>query len=427
MSGPRQDTGDGLEPLSELARRPVAGDAPAQPAAAAWGELQAALGRGRRRRRAGVAVLGASLAVAAALVGRGVGPRRAAETITYTLDGAPAAAGAYIAGAPVAGAELRFSDGTAVALERASRAWVESTSADGARIRLEEGRARFRVVHRPRARWAVDAGPFAVAVTGTTFDVRWSGADDTLEVRLAAGEVIVTGPLTGGGVTLRPGQRLEAHPASRALRIERADAPEAAPGAAVVPVPAPASPPPAVAPPPAAVPPPARPRPASSSAAVPEPGATWPQDVARGRFEAVLRQVDRMGVDACLRTVASNRLVAVADAARYAGRADLARRALLAQRERFPGSVAANEAAFVLGKLAEDSGEGRAAALDWYQRYLADAPSGTYAAEALGRAMLLLRALPDPVRARAAARDYLERHPAGPYVEQARQILGGAP
>ena len=49
-------------------------------------------------------------------------------------------------------------------------------------------------------------------------------------------------------------------------------------------------------------------------------------------------------------------LVALADAARYAGRTYLAERVLRAQRTRFPGTPAAGAAAFFLGRLADDRG-----------------------------------------------------------------------
>ena len=77
-------------------------------------------------------------------------------------------------------------------------------------------------------RWSVDAGPFAIQVTGTSFDVRWTGAAETLEIALARGSVIVRGPLTGTAITLRPGQRLVASLRQQTLRVEDAGALDAA-------------------------------------------------------------------------------------------------------------------------------------------------------------------------------------------------------
>ena len=101
-------------------------------------------------------------------------------------------------------------------------------------------------------------------------------------------------------------------------------------------------------------------------------------------------------------------------------------RALVALRERFAGTPAAEEAAFLLGRLAEDSHEPRATALGWYDVYLDEAPRGPYAAEALGRRLLLLiDAAGNTGAVRATAREYLERHPTGPYASRARAILEG--
>ena len=64
--------------------------------------------------------------------------------------------------------------------------------------------------------------------------------------------------------------------------------------------------------------------------------------------------------------------------------------------------MTAREAAFFLGGLAEDE-SGVAAtktALEWYERYMAESPRGTYAAQALGRQMILVHKL----RGAAAAR-----------------------
>ena len=114
------------------------------------------------------------------------------------------------------------------------------------------------------------------------------------------------------------------------------------------------------------------------------------------------------------------RIKALADAARYARRSDLARRALIAKRQRFAGSGGAREAAFFLGRLAEDNGGG---ALEWYDRYLSESPRGAYASQALGRKMMLVYQQRGEAAAAPLARDYLGRYPAGPYASAARKIV----
>src|SRR5262249_24078620 len=91
---------------------------------------------------------------------------------------------------------------------------------DGARVALQQGTASLRVVHRQRTRWAVDAGPFVVEVTGTSFDVRWSTRDEAFDLTLREGSVIVRGPLTGDGVRLAAGQRMRVRVAVGELRVE---------------------------------------------------------------------------------------------------------------------------------------------------------------------------------------------------------------
>src|SRR5262249_2188120 len=86
------------------------------------------------------------------------------------------------------------------------RGRVAEVTAHGARIVVESGRVHVRVEHLPKAEWSVVAGPYVVMVTGTEFDVGWSGERDELEVDLAVGSVIVRGPLAPGGVGRRGGR-----------------------------------------------------------------------------------------------------------------------------------------------------------------------------------------------------------------------------
>ena len=104
-------------------------------------------------------------------------------------------------------------------------------------------------------------------------------------------------------------------------------------------------------------------------------------------------------------------------------RLDLAQAALLAHRRRFPSSARAAEAIFLLGRVAELQVAGRANALMRYDEYLARAPNGTYAAEALGRKMTLLNDIGGAAKARPIAEAYLRRFPDGSYAGAARALL----
>jgi TolA-binding protein len=126
---------------------------------------------------------------------------------------------------------------------------------------------------------------------------------------------------------------------------------------------------------------------------------------------------------ATLERASSEDLLALADAARYRRRMDLARDTLLAQRRRFPDSPRALDAAFLLGRVEEASDSGLARALEWYDDYLKRAPKGTYASEALGRKMTLMSKLEGVSRARPVAEEYLRRFPNGTYAGPARAFV----
>src|SRR5262245_59016946 len=184
------DEAEALKPLAGLARA-VAGAPVHAPDEAEFTALRAAMDRARGRARARRIAGGALLLVALGFGGRQLWLGGRGAPIGYVVDGAVAGVDGFIPRVQAASAKLAFSDGTVVTLAHKSRARVVSTSAEGAALRLEDGRAHFAVVHRPRARWSVEAGPFVVQVTGTTFDVSWSPAGDVLRVRLLAGAVSV--------------------------------------------------------------------------------------------------------------------------------------------------------------------------------------------------------------------------------------------
>jgi TolA-binding protein len=99
-----------------------------------------------------------------------------------------------------------------------------------------------------------------------------------------------------------------------------------------------------------------------------------------------------------------------------------AREALLAERRRFPSSSRALDAAFLLGRLEEDSARGPTKAVAWYDEYLSRAPNGTYASEALGRKMIVTSKLAGAAQARPMADEYLRRFPSGTYAGSARAL-----
>jgi TolA-binding protein len=145
--------------------------------------------------------------------------------------------------------------------------------------------------------------------------------------------------------------------------------------------------------------------------------------LARGHWDRILADVKRIGVEATLSSASSEDLFALADAARYRRRPDLARAALLAERRRFPESPRALDAIYLLGRVEESRENGTAQAIAWYDEYLTRAPTGPFVGEALGRKMTLTDKLEGPTRARPVAEDYLRRFPKGNYAGSARELI----
>jgi TolA-binding protein len=150
--------------------------------------------------------------------------------------------------------------------------------------------------------------------------------------------------------------------------------------------------------------------------------ASWAKRVASGDFRGVVSDAESRGLATTLAEAPLGDLVALADAARYTGSSSIARDALTSQRKRYPSSADAKNAAFLLGRIAEDGGA-TGEAIEWYERYLSEAPRGAFAAEALGREMLATGRTRGAAAGAVVARRYLDRFPGGPYAERARKLL----
>jgi hypothetical protein len=432
MNGNEEDRLGGLTSLARERLPPPAGGAESAEAYARFRYgLATRTDRRRRRARAAWLVASGSAALAAVVVVLLAVLRPAATpapALTVHVEGGTVDEGGYVRAIPAAipagnqadiEPSLRFSDGTQVDLAPAARVRVAETDERGARVLLEEGRARAHVVPRTGSRWVFDAGPCRVQVTGTRFDMRWSPADQVLEVALYSGSVIVKGPPAVGGVPMRAGQRLVMDVRGGSVRFGDLSAPAETPPAP----PAPSAPGPA-----AAAPPPLPRAPTRAPAPTVRRAEAWPARVLAGEFRSVVDEAGRRGVDDVLRHESDRNLMALADAARYAGAAPLAERALMQVRARFPESSSAHRAAFLLGRMAEDQDRDLGKALDWYRIFLADAGgdprADAFRAEALGRQMTATLRLHGVAQARPLAAEYLRRYPRGAYAKAAHTIAG---
>jgi hypothetical protein len=353
-----------------------------------------------RRQRARVGgVLMAAMVVLAATAWFGFRE----PSITYTVvNGAVVDGDHIVAGKRTA---VRFSDGSEFTLDPGTDARVSDVTPHGGRVSLV-GAARVAIAKKAGATWTVAAGPYTVHVTGTAFDVSWSPREQTFELSMQSGAVIVEGPFIDGGISLKRGQRLSGGLSGQKLLVEDIK-PEAQKTATPVATQAPVDEPAATA--------------TNALGAKPTPVELgWAKSVAQGNFNTVLDEAEKRGVEHTLATASLGELSALADAARYARRTALARRVLLAERSRFPGTRSAVEAAFFLGRIAEDEG---GEAIPWYDRYLSESGKGQYASQALGRKMMLVYGRRGAVQTRSLAEDYLTRYPNGPYASAAKKIL----
>lgn len=363
---------------------------------------------------------GVALAAAGALSAAILLPLRPRALTFEVAGGTLSESGHILAGE---GTRVAFSDGSEARLSPGTEARIQNLTEHGAEVVLSRGSMYMHVAKRPHAAWNVAAGPYDVRVTGTSFDVSWSGQSQAFDLRMVTGSVMVSGPLAQGGIPLRAGQHMFGGVAEGRLTVEGGDAPTSASMA-----PEPAVLAPDVAP--EAVPPPDLPSSEPDSAPRSTPphsigdAQAWKRQVAEGHFDAVIEQAERRGLERTLNAGSLEELGALADAARYAGRSPIARRALLAERQRFAGSSAARDAAFFLGRIEEDSGTG---ALDWYERYLSESPRGAYVSQAYGRKMMLIYKQKGAAAAKAAASDYLSRYPNGPYAAAARKLTQEPP
>lgn len=310
--------------------------------------------------------------------------------------------------APGESTALQFSDGSRIELGRGAQVRMHALGPHGASVGLVRGKLRVAVEHRPDTAWSLQAGPYSVHVTGTRFDLAWQQRTGRFQLDLLEGEVRVSGgPLLAERI-VRAGQSLvlpqrgpmqtayerqePAHRAALEPSVERSRAtdrlPVAGRGTTTV-------------------------EPKSATQAT-----SWLEQARAGEYSLAYEQAARVGFEKLTQSAPARELIVLADVARFSGHGKQARSALTAIRDRFGGSNEAATAAFQLGRLSGDTPE----AARWFRTYLNERPAGSLAREASGRLMELLSRLGNEKAARAQARDYLGRYPAGPHAAFARKL-----
>jgi ferric-dicitrate binding protein FerR (iron transport regulator) len=340
--------------------------------------------RASRRPRFGRWWLLAPLAAGAVLVALFWG-FSAPSPLRFTLDGREPA-GDYLASEDGRPRLVEFSDGSTLVLRSLGRLRVTGTHSRGATLWLERGELEVSIRHHPSARWRLDVGPYVVEVTGTRFAVTWNPDAGDFGVDLLDGAVLVGGPGISAPIRLQVGQRFRGNKAGDyAVQGQ----PEIAPAAAAT-----------------AVEPAARvsaavtskglhvasaigPERTTSPSAQGKPACDWAGLVSSGHFEGTVSEARLLGIETTLAECPTRSLFALADAARYVGKFELSKSALLAIRRRSPDDT--SKAAFFLGRLEEARGN-LELALDWYAEAMAGNPEPHFAQEAkAGRARIVKR------------------------------------
>ena len=129
------------------------------------------------------------------------------------------------------------------------------------------------------------------------------------------------------------------------------------------------------------------------------------------------------GLAGCYATCSAADVRALADAGRYIGDVDTAKKSLLALRSRFSGSHNSAAAAFLLGRTSESAGD-LGSADHWYRTYLTESATGEFAADALAGRMRTSKALEGAQAGASVAREYLRRYPDGVHAAAARKLVG---
>ena len=432
----RPDVGEPLDPaplveLTELARdarSQLPGLSPAE-LGTKWEVVSTHIAAQKARRKTLVRLSMAGVVATAVVAAWGLprlgyfpGNATAQAALSYNVEGGTVVDGGYLRESGSDAIKLLFTEGTEFVLTPGTRARLQTVTSSGARIAIEHGTASFQVTPRSEARWQVDVGPFLVTVKGTVFTVSWDAVSERFDLKLRHGEVSVTGPVSTGEISVKAGKRLVVNLPKKKTVITEEGTGEAESWSG-----SPRALAPSEQPTPVAGRMTGR-NPASASArrtveARSDARRDWTEAVAAGQWDRVLAEVDHAGVKETLTRASSEDLLALADAARYRRRAGLARAALLSDRNRFPGSPSALDAAFLLGRLEESRPGKIGEAVQWYDTYLSGAPTGTYASEALGRKMMASKELHGASAAQSLAREYLRRFPAGPYAGAARALL----
>lgn len=273
--------------------------------------------------------------------------------------------------------------------------------------RLAQGRLTFRRdavraadAQPPAAEILLRAGTVQLKALGASFVFAYFPGDDRVELTTLAGVVRLT-DRKGESHQVKAGEHLVL-----SEKVEAAAQPESSSALGALPVQQKAR------------------EKSAASAAAPEtqPGLSFAQLAADGKFAEVVAVAKAQGMSQVLATASASDLQELAQAAKYTGDTALAARVWTRLTTRFAGTSTANSAHFFLGRLAEQQGD-HTRALTHYERYLQVPGAGLYAAEALGRKLNIVQTSQGNQKALPIAREYLRQFPRGAYAKVANELV----
>ncbi len=304
-------------------------------------------------------------------------------------------------------AALAFSDDSRIELRPYTtlRVHVE----DGSRVvtRLAQGELLVHVKHHAETDYRFRAGTYEVHVVGTAFSLGYQPETQQFDVSMSEGRVSIIDAggrerFLSAGESLHLPERRAGEPSAPS---QQSAVEPATPTAAAV------SPAPATPTGPAALP--GETKSASES---------YRALAAAGRFPQIVTSAKATGLDNVFQSKPASELQELAQAARYTGELGLAERTWKELQTRYRSQEAGQNASFFLGRLAEQRGR-QSEALRQYDVYLASAPRGVFAAEALGRKMLIVQSTQGSAAAKPVAQEYLKRFRSGAYSGAARELV----
>jgi transmembrane sensor len=374
-------------------------------------------------RRRGIQLALGGLAAAAVLT---VGLKLASsDALNATISGTSAAVGAQIEAPASEALPLRFSDGTEIELQPATRAELLSIDERGAHVKLNQGELRVHVQKRPEAAWQISMGPYLVKVTGTRFAVSYEPGSEDFRLALSEGGVELSGCMFGDKHVVTAGQVVRASCKRSTLNVKSfaldlTDADEGAEGDTGPATPsgseqeaAPEETSEGKTPPPHT----------TAKGPVGAKVSTWQALAAARKYGEAFAQAEAQGFEKQCAIARADDLLNLANAARYSGNANRSSEAFQVLRRRFPGTGSAALAAFSLGVLSFDARGSYSEAAKWFQTYLTEKPGGSLEREARGRLMEAVYRSGKKATARSLAVTYLASYPSGPHAKLARELV----